>query len=689
MTATGYPVFTGGMTLTKDDLNTLREFLDVQDSVLGRLIGFGIACGLDGTVRSTTLTVSAGLAVDQDGRGLVVAADRTMPLAASEERFSFVDPEEGGITPVLVFREQDQAAPECGTASCDPHAPLRLRSAEIVLVEGRLRTGAAEFATDRLLQLTPMTATAKGVRGDFDGIRDAILERLDAKSVTLHTTARARLEGLELKGIAAVQVYRAAFLNQVLFATIELMRCLALRGAACLRDEETPGVALGWAPKQGGWDCRYRHSFLPSDGLSMALLGGRCGDPCSLIVDRIEAILDSYAEPAAPAPSDPPKPPPKGDPAPYCPPKRGRYGRWHSCYITIPEQFPENWFDDYVVRPDEPFFVDPLWDPRPDYEVIDDALNLGTLSVVKLFGTDVVAAEAALREELGGHVTQPDVLVVNERELATTEGFTPDFNIAVGDRFVLVQDDLGKVVATGRVPVQHTLQNVGSNVQTARTDAANALGIAQGLETGFHAEIATRVEGLRAELAETFVQANELQDLVRGFEIQAPETHDFETRIEEVRVQLQQQLEQVHTETLTQVQHEVEQVRAETRTVNTRVDNVILAAARGDVATQPAFEHAVTEKPVVTEEFVQVVDSLKLAVESAATTKQRAAVAENLAAVDEAMTRLSATQVTAAEAPQVLGVLENLTLAVRDAGASEARVTELEATLDVLRTRFR
>lgn len=507
--ANEYPVFAGGMTLTKDDLNSLRTFLDVQDTVLGRLLGFGIANGLTGTVASNRVTIQPGLAIDQNGRGILLDAAATANLAAAaSERFSFIDPAPGGFTPVLVVRDKAQPAPRCAE-DCDSHAAMTQRTASIVVVAGRLRTGLGTFESDPLLALTPMTATAKGVTGPFAQIRDAIAARLDQYGVKLAGTARTRLDSLTLDGIAAVQVYKAAFLNQVLFAMLEYVRCRTLRDYA-RAGAETPGVALGWA-NGGTWDCRYRHAYVPSTGMAMALLGGGCGDPCSLLLDRLEAVLDSYLEPVVPKPADPPpRDPPKVDDFHVCPPrKKGRrFVVLDRCKLQIPEYVHPDWwreFTEYEVELNP--FIDPLDDPVKNFvDTVLDPFERGTIDLGPAFGKKATETRNVLEQFVGKHVGAPDVRVVMQSNLEHVAGFTPEVTAAVGDTIVLVADAQGKVVGTGRVPVQHTLTEFGSAVQDAVTNSATAVAAVQDFQGGVANVVQAQVQSQLATQMGTFAQ---------------------------------------------------------------------------------------------------------------------------------------------------------------------------------------
>ena len=73
-----YPDFKEGQVLSHNDLNTLRDYLYTKLAFHGRaLIGFGVACGLDGTVAGSSLALTKGFALGQGGRELIASNPAT------------------------------------------------------------------------------------------------------------------------------------------------------------------------------------------------------------------------------------------------------------------------------------------------------------------------------------------------------------------------------------------------------------------------------------------------------------------------------------------------------------------------------------------------------------------------------------------------------------------------------------
>lgn len=523
-----YPVFAAGQTLTKDDLNRLRDFLDGKDRLVARLIGFGIDCGLSGKVVGSDLRIAPGLAIDQAGNGLLLDTPFTVAAgtAARDETFDFIDPAPGGVTPVLVITDTVEEASQCEKNGCEGHASTGVRRAEVVLVAGRLIVGAVDFSTELLLKEIPLTITLGGsVQGDFIHLRDAILDRLVAVGVVLPPEVMSRLSGLQIPDtvLPAIRMYRAAFLNQVFFAALDLLRCRSLHAATCLRDATRPGVALGWLHVTAGspvWDCRYRHDFEPSEGLVTALFGGGCDDPCELLRNRFEALVRSYAEPAVPAPADPPSTPPAWGDFHICRKtnkvvaSRNLYrGIPTDCFDWVhpPERLPPGWKDIYVQESPYRKPFEPPVPPQPDVLYAIDPVDFaeaGVISLLPAVGALAEGTRAVLKDVISGQHVTPDVRVLTLAEAAALPGFAPQSSVSLGDTIVLVRDNQNKIVATGRVTNQQVLKSTGADVAGAREAAGTALGAAREARTVATAadarvgEFATQITGVSADVME-------------------------------------------------------------------------------------------------------------------------------------------------------------------------------------------
>lgn len=508
-----YPGFEPGQTLTAQDLEVLRDFLDAQDRMTRQMIGFGIVCGLGGSIDGSEVVIGPGLAVDQAGEGALV--DVTVTLGTGDpddDQFDFIDPSPGGFTPVLVLEDIEQPAPECDEEGCEGHATLWCRTPRIALVEGRLVVDANGFATEPLLDQEPVTVSSTGaVRGAFVGLRTAISRRWDSAGIELSTEARSIFTGLSIptSDLVGIRAYKAAFLNQVLFATLDLLRCRSLHRAQCLRTEGDLGVALGWVQQAGAtltWDCRYRHHFRPPEGLVTALLGGRCDDPCELYRQRLESLILNFRVPTVPAPEDPPSsdPPDRGDYLPCRPGLKYTGAKWFNgdCdkWKIPPEILYPEWKIPWEIDPEVAILNAQDWwtDPPPDPWVVygDPPLDLtaaGSLTLIESLGKEAAAAGGVLTQVLEDNGMSPDVRVVDQGGLGDLEGFSYEATVSLGDTVVLVADDHGKVVATGRIANAKTVRGAQVGISDAVGKASDAvfkadeaIGLAGGLDTRIH-----------------------------------------------------------------------------------------------------------------------------------------------------------------------------------------------------------
>ncbi|MFF1509276.1 hypothetical protein [Streptomyces sp. NPDC058326] len=540
-----YPCFTGGQVLTHQDLNQLRDFLDGQDRLLGQAIGFGITAGLTGTVSTPDaegkrqFTVDPGLGIDQPGQVLWLGTAVQWPDLAKaieeahaapplETPFDFIEAGPGGTTPVLVLDDKDKGVPQCGETDCAGHSALKLRVAEVLLVPGRLKSTAADFATEPLLDEAPLTIQANGdVGGDFDQLRNAVSARLNAVGIELSAAAAQRLSGLALTTSTplAVGQYRAAFLNHVFFATLDLLRVRALHTPTS-RATTRPGIALGWLATEGGvhvWKPAYRHDFEPPVGLANALTGAGPLDAVAQMRNRLESLLLSYNEPTVPGPEVPMKPPPgKGD-FHVCPKGEKSLARLrmllgvkNPCFDVYfpPSKLPDKWRDFYLEE--APFIKGPghgLMDPVGiDVLYGTDPLDFAQAGVFSL-GPALGASAAATAESLKAFITDqglsPDVQVLTADQARQLKGFSVQGAISLGDKLVLVHDQAGRVVEVGRVPNQQALKSAGGVLAEAVNAAAGAQQAAQEV-----AGVQTAVQELKTSLSQLKVSdTTQLQQL--------------------------------------------------------------------------------------------------------------------------------------------------------------------------------
>ena len=511
MTVTQYPVFVKGQTLTDDDLNELRDSLDRSDLTLGRLVGFGINCGLTGAIRDKILVIEPGLAIDQLGEGIVLdeTVQLELPGARADQRPpDFLDPKPGGFTPVLTVTVTDVPAVKCNEVGCEGHARQRDVTSAVTLFPGRLDGAIVDFSDEPLLSQQPILVRKTGsIDGAFIALRNAIVARLGDR---LDADARAKLAAMTIDAdLPAIQGFKAGFLNQVFFATLDMLRCERLTEAGCVSSAGSIGVALGWASQNGAdwsWDCSYRHDWRPPTGLALAFLGGRCTDPCDLYRDQINAMINAFEVPVTPAKPDPPAP--KGpDKVDICLLERARYskyGIWDqtTCSwvkippVKVPEQWQKGWL--HPPQPGDPPYK--LSTPEEIYQKqVADPLDLGGMGFVDIIGKKADAVAEVVKGVAADQGYTSDVLVVQPNAIDGLADYQPSLTASFADQVVLTQDSLGKVIGVGIVPGTKALSSVSTELPqvTATADRAE-VAARSALETtgSFNDRIATLDQGL-------------------------------------------------------------------------------------------------------------------------------------------------------------------------------------------------
>lgn len=484
-----YPVFEGGQTLTSAELNALRDFLHRRDRLLGRLAGFGVNCGLGGRRNGARLLVAPGLAVDQRGEPLMLAAEAEVPLppVAEDESFEFVDPRPGGFSVVLEGTDVIEPDEACGESGCAGHAELHTTGVAVRVVAGRVTGTRMDFAAHPLLASEPMRLTKDSKRDprfSYDDLRDDLVEHLtNGTDPLVEPRLIAQLGATTVASTepGGVQAYKCGWINLVLFAALDLLRARTLMQTACVRTTERPGVVLGWLHLVGeDWvfDCAYRHAWEPPRGLTEAFLGGSCSDPLGRYRDELEAILAGYA---------PPDPAPTGDPKPPLECPRGSIrirGRCVKIYYP-PERIPDYWETHWEFDPREPVWYppyDPTWqEPWKIYETPE----WGFFGDGVIGGTDYVGQPAQdVKDVLETHIKGtggiPAVEVLTQDKVDDLEGYQPAGGFSPSDTIVLTVQD-GVVVATGRVAAVHNTSKVGTALPAAQAAAAEAKAAAEEL----------------------------------------------------------------------------------------------------------------------------------------------------------------------------------------------------------------
>lgn len=524
MAVNQYPEFVKGQTLTSDELNELTAHLRHRDQLVGRMVGFGVNCGLAGSFAGSVLTVSPGLAVDQRGEPLVLDAARSIDLATVTPvgGWSFIDATKDGWS--VILRGTDTAVPHttCTETSCKGHSTTHTVGVELVVAVGRVSGPRFEFPEEPLLTSAPiMLSKTSQPMSAYSTLRNAVSARLkNAPGPTLVDPALiALLDGTSVPNsdLAGVKGYKVAWLNLVLFGTLDLLRCRALLATSCQRGTTTPGVVVGHVTRAGSvytFSCRHRHAWEPPTGLSTALLGGTCESPCAAVKDRLEAIIAGYAPP-----DPPPTPPSTGGvivnpPIKYCP--RGWLMMKGKCTNVL---FPQDHLE-LPFPPDDYITIDPdiYINPDPTKYLVDDVhilygteqfnfLDDGVLQAGGLLGfrgTDVVATLNQSITELG---VEPNVSVVPMAALKDGAGVEPTLSFSPSDEVLVVTDGAGVAVGLARVAGVRSVREAGTAIPAAKAAAAEVSALSKNVETqikGFEGTL-QQVDGGLKGLAKEFV----------------------------------------------------------------------------------------------------------------------------------------------------------------------------------------
>ena len=727
MADTCYPVFQEGQTLTRDDLTLLQQFCDERARAVGRAIGFGIDCGLDGEIQTTggpAVVIDTGIAIDQAGEVLTLETPVHIPLppATTGSGFDFVATGPGGFTVVLAAEEIETPAPACNEVGCEGHAATVCRTAELVLVPGRLTGTFFDFESEDLIQkVMPLTAapTAK----QFDDLKAAILARLDT---TLSAPAKAKLTSVSIAttDLPAIKNAKAAFLNQVLFAALDLLRCRALLELQCLRAVAKNGVALGWAHQVGAnweWDCSFRHAWEPPAGLSIALVGGACEDACKEHHDRLESLILTFDLPPAPKPEDPPKGGGEsGDPYHPCQKlkkgSRGYYVSLEDCGLIYvpPKELPHDWRNPWTKLPKgypPDVKATTPWDVYKTQEF--DYFDEGVMVLTDAIGRDPEKAKTGILNA----VADANVEVLTLDAAQKQPGFTFSAVASPADTIVLVKDAIGKVVDIGSIPAQTGFRNASVAIPAATAAATSAKEIAlevkdtatkQG-ETLHTLEGAVKTFGDFRTIAE-----KKLEDADKAFEGLDKQISDkatliysqFQTEtavflhnsvtsaVEEVRGGIEAQMQKTAEltaadikEQFTRVEERAGEASEAAKRANSRVDQVLTGKAVGltdrEIGRQTAFN----------EDLVSVMRGVTEAIEAAAPDARKDTVSDQLAPGREALTRMEASVragslVLEHEKQPLSELLDAIAAALKTAGAPAAQLKQVRAAVRALQEKL-
>ena len=406
----------------------------------------------------TRLEIGPGLAIDQSGEAIMLTAEQAAsigviplePSVTANASFESVSGTDGYTVVLQAHVIEGPAQNTCSAQGCEGHARLDTLSSELVVVQGRLVLPGTDFSQEILLtQFAPLTFASTGtVMGAFVGLRDMILNRVGDG---LSAAATARLQGLALTGsdILALQQYKAAFLNQVYVAALDLLRFRSLMSQTTLRDTTTPGVVLGWVHQSGGWwvwDCSFRHHWEPPTGLTQAYFGGSCQRP-DQPPHRPAREPGHVLQPADPSGARRPARRLRPREHPHLhearvlalPLPRQAVGHFHWWHILTNPGGPIEW-------------VDPLHDPDPEQinvdifdDVYGDLTQSGHIELSTSFGAAANQVKTALDQTITAAGIAPQTTVVALAQAQATPGLTYASGISPDDTALLVQDDQGKL----------------------------------------------------------------------------------------------------------------------------------------------------------------------------------------------------------------------------------------------------
>jgi len=527
MTVTDYPTFVAGQSLTADELNLLANHAFDRDRLMGRLIGFGVNGGLVGSLASNTLTITPGLAIDQDGEPLLMPTQwtRTFPTSGapadlSTVTYPFISAHPNTYSVVLVAAEEDPELIECADTDCSGHAQRMVRTVRVDLVPGRVNNPWFTFADDAILDAEPLVIGASGtVSGNLAALKSAITAAIGRLQPALTDPNLSHLNSLAISAseATAVKAYKVGWINRLLFATIGALRCQMLAALPAIREAEPPGVVLGAMERTTtGWAfrCDWRHAWEPPTGLSAALLGGSCANVCGPSRAYLKDALNYFEPPPPPPPTPPSGGGGTGPVLEWCP------GGWKNCFIeVIPDKIkkPPKWvWEEEVVIPD-PGYIDPapidisisyVYDPASFVREIaakvygtnpTNTLGDGYLNGTPLVGLEAnFAKETAVThmQEFGGAGT---VLTMPASQIMDQPGAQRAMAFSPSDTVLLGTNGAGAVVDIAIVPAIATLRGaseISNKATAAEAKAGEGLALAK--------DVAGQVKGLDTKWQGTF-----------------------------------------------------------------------------------------------------------------------------------------------------------------------------------------
>jgi hypothetical protein len=685
-----YPHFKDGQVLTHNDLNQLRDFLYTKSMFHSRaLFGFGVACGLEGVLSGASLEFSSGFALAQGGLELIfpdaAAPQRTFGLGSVTQvpdSYPFIDAAQAGITAILRPLEVvEEAGGTCGAEGCTTHTDRHCQQAEIVWVRGRLRLDT--LAADSAFSLQPIVPRTNPSLTGFAGLRDAVFARL---SGLVDNATRNLLKNLTLTGPVGIDLLKVGVVNEVLYTLWDYLQCKRAETVACFGETGVPAVALGHASQTGTtwtWNQQYRHYFRLSLALHRAIRGYRGQELCERHLDHIRTIIQDFTPP--PLPTDPRDVDPPDIDYHLCSGVHIALGKCLDWQGGFREHWPPyGWIDPTKQR--QPWEIDPLFDPVPFVDVYGnpweyaghinelDPVQVGTLNSYPLLGKDGQGTKDLVEGLIRAQGFEPDVHVVTEAEFGGVEGLEPALMGAASDGLYFSTNAAGAVTGMGIVPTSQNLgqvTNLAASADKALTDAQSALGqiaVFDGRIEATEQGIATLQGGL-GEFDEKFEKG--LLNLEADLGRQITDVRASIPAAEKLNIAVG-------------LADKYETLAGDLRELQGRVDVGAPRAVGGVVVGDKAVE--------ANRALRGTLDTIAVAIERSATTRQVTKVREELSKIQPALQKLdevteSGVLMTAAQPEALATVMEGLTNAVVAAGIATNSVefSNLRNGVDALR----
>jgi hypothetical protein len=725
-----YPDFKEGQVLTHNDLNRLRDHLYTKLAFHTRaLFGFGVACGLDGTIAGSTLTLTPGFALAQGGRELIRDTATTVALGSlttDPTVYPFIQTTSGGstlggYTAILRESEQVQAAGgTCDAAGCTIHTEVHCQSSEIVFVPGRLDLG--QYLGGAVFALSPVSPATDPTLSGFVALRDALYTAL---SGLVDEATRNQLKALALTGPKGVDLLKVGIVNEVLYTLWNYYQCKQAQTTPCFGMTGNAAVALGWVHQSGGtwiWECRYRHHYRLSLALYRAMQGYRCEDVCGRYLDHVRLIVEDFTPPVVPDDPDDVEDPPDGG-FHICTALEIKQGLCDDWWGGRDPHLPKDFLDPNKVQKHPKFPPDPdgpivfpadggdPWETIVNVNVLDPVQS-GVINTHQVLGYGGEKTKEVLEKSILEAGSQPTVTVMTTEEMGDRRDIQPAVMAAASDSIYLGVNDAGAVAAVGIIPTSQTLAEVPGIANEARDasvragraldDAAAARTAATQLEGGF-----SELRGDLTSLSNSFDSFTrrsseqigdfevELRQEVQGLRESIPDTMVLQQaaglgeefgEMRKESIQLGDTV-RAHGETLDRLDGEAERVNDRIDGMSRRFDAVAVRAAGG----QPSPE-SVNE---VNMALYKSLDSLREAASATATPETAPKVMEVLKGITPELNVIkgqveAGVPLTEAEPEALTTVMDGMVRALQAAGLSadapevrdaQRQITELRSSL--------